>query len=132
MTEMPKPYVDATEQLVIEIFVSDITRSKDFYLQLGFKLREDRGSFVSLTWEGSRLLLDERKDMPPPPDFPRSNLRIRVPNVDDYWRLATEMGAKVLIPIEDQYYGSRDFTIHDPDGFAVRIGTRLNRNDAHH
>ncbi len=125
MTEMKQPYIDATEQLVTEIFVREINKSKDFYLQLGFKLREDRGSFVSLTWEGSRLLLDERTDMPTHPDFPQANMRIMVPNVDDYWQLVTEMGAKVLSPIEDRGYGLRDFTILDPDGFGVRIGTRL-------
>ena len=122
MTEMMEPYIDATEQLVTEMFVRDMTRSKDFYLRLGFKIRLDEGDLVSFTWEGNRLLLAERKDIPPPPDFPRSNLRIRVPNVDDYWKLATEMDAKVLIPIADQPYGSRDFTILDPDGYGVRIG----------
>lgn len=124
MTEMMEPYVDATEQLVTEIFVSDISRSKGFYRQLGFELLSDRGSFVVLAWEGHRLFLDERKDMPTHPNFPQANIRIMVPNVDDYWKLATEMGAKVLSPIEDRRYGLRDFTILDPDGFGVRIGTR--------
>ncbi len=125
MTEMTEPYVDATHQLVTEIFVRDITRSKDFYTRLGFKLQEDKGSFVALTWEGHELYLDERKDMPTHPDFPQANMRIMVPNVDNYWKLAKEMGAKVLSPIEDRRYGLRDFTILDPDGFGVRIGTRL-------
>ena len=125
MTEMTKSYVDATEQLATEIFVRDITRSKDFYTRLGFKLGNDKGSFVTFRWEGHLLMLDERKDMPTHPDFPQANMRIMVPNVDDYWQLVTEMGAKVLSPIEDRGYGLRDFTILDPDGFGVRIGTRL-------
>lgn len=125
MTEMTEPYVDSTEQLVTEIFVRDIAVSKDFYGRLGFKLLIDKGSFVELTWEGHRLMLDERKDMPPPPDFPQANMRIMVSNVDDFWKLATEMGARVLSPVEDRRYGLRDFTIFDPDGFGVRIGTRL-------
>ena len=125
MSDMMKPYVHATEQLVIEIFVRDINRSKDFYRQLGFETRTDKGSFVGLTWEGHRLFLDERKDMPIHPDFPQANIRIMVPNVDDFWKLATEMNARVLSPIEDRGYGLRDFTVLDPDGFGVRIGTRL-------
>ena len=107
MTEMMKPYVDATEQLATEIFVRDITRSKDFYTRLGFKLGNDKGSFVTFRWEGHLLMLDERKDMPTHPDFPQANIRIMVPNVDDYWKLVTEMGAKVLSPIEDRGYGLR-------------------------
>jgi catechol 2,3-dioxygenase-like lactoylglutathione lyase family enzyme len=125
MNEIMKPYVDATEQLVTEIFVHDISRSKDFYRRLGFKLHEDKGSFVTLTWEGHELYLDERKDMPPHPDFPQANMRIMVPKVDDYWKLATEMGVKVLRPIENRRYGLRDFTILDPDGFGIRFGMRL-------
>ena len=125
MTEMMEPYVDSTKQLVTEIFVRDIIRSKDFYKGLGFKPLNDKGSFVSLTWEGHELMLDEHKDMPSPPDSPQANMRIMVRNVDDYWNLATEMGAKVLSPIEDRRHGLRDFTILDPDGFGVRIGTRL-------
>ena len=125
MTEMMEPYVDATDQLVTEIFVRDINKSKDFYRRLGFELREDKGSWVALSWEGHHLFLDERKNMPTHPDFPQANMRIMVPNVDNYWKLATEMNAKVLSPIEDRSYGLRDFTILDPDGFGVRIGTRL-------
>ena len=125
MTEMMEPYVDSTEQLVIEIVVGNISKSKDFYKRLGFELHEDKGSFVILTWEGHELYLDERKDMPTHPDFPQANIRIMVPDVDAYWRLATEMGAKVLSSIEDRPYGLRDFTILDPDGFGVRIGTRI-------
>ncbi len=48
-----------------------------------------------------------------------------VPNVDDIWELAEEIGATVLSPIEDRRYGLRDFTIVDPDGFGIRFGTRL-------
>ena len=119
------PYVDPTEQLVTEIFVRDIKRSTEFYRRFGFELVRDRGGFVSLAWEGHRLFLDERGDMPPPPVFPQANMRVLVPNVDDYWTLAGEIGATILNPIDDRGYGLRDFTIVDPDGFGVRFGTRL-------
>lgn len=118
-------YVPSTDQLVIEVFVRDAVRARDFYTALGFELVEDRGTFIAMTWEGHKLFLDERPDMPPPPDFPQANIRIMVPNVDDYWRLAQELGARVVAPIEDRNYGLRDFTIADPDGFGLRFGTRL-------
>lgn len=31
----------------------------------------------------------------------------------------------VLAPISDRYYGLRDFTVADPDGFGIRFGTRI-------
>jgi uncharacterized glyoxalase superfamily protein PhnB len=45
--------------------------------------------------------------------------------VDAYWQLAKEMGAQIIIPIADRYYGLRDFTIADPDGFGVRFASLL-------
>ena len=39
-------YVDPTCQLVGEIFVRDMERSKAFYQSLGFTILADRGSFV--------------------------------------------------------------------------------------
>jgi hypothetical protein len=35
------------------------------------------------------------------------------------WKLANEIGAHIIIPVADRYYGLRDFTIADPDDFSV-------------
>ena len=50
-----------------------------------------------------------------------------VPNVDKYWKLANEIGAQIMVPIADRYYGLRDFIIADPDGFGVRFASMLQR-----
>jgi len=126
------PYVDPTEQLVAEIVVKDIKRSVSFYRHLGFELLRDGGDFVELTWESHRLFLAEVSAFqnpaavqPSPPLFPPANVRVMVPDVDEYWALALEIGAPVIIPIGDRYYGLRDFTIADPDGFGVRFASTL-------
>ena len=126
-------YVDPTEQLVTEIMVSDIKRSTEFYRRLGFALLRDGGGFVELTWEEHQLFLDERSAGPEgdqaamaaPQQFPPANIRVMVPNVDDYWRLAQDLGARIVVPIADRSYGLRDFTIADPDGFGVRFASIL-------
>jgi uncharacterized glyoxalase superfamily protein PhnB len=46
-----------------------------------------------------------------------------VADVDACWRRANEIGARVVTPIADRYYGLRDFTIADPDGFGVRFAS---------
>jgi catechol 2,3-dioxygenase-like lactoylglutathione lyase family enzyme len=128
-----KPYVPAIEQLVTEIVVRDIKASTEFYRRLGFTLLRDGGDFVELTWEDHRLFLAqisafdgvERIDLPAPPRFPLANIRVMVPNVDDHWKAANEAGARIIIPLGDRYYGLRDFTIADPDGFGVRFATAL-------
>jgi len=126
-------YVEPTEQLVAEILVKDIKRSTRFYCQLGFALLRDGGDFAELTWEGHRLFLAELSafheagpvESPALSKFPPANIRVMVPNVDDYWRLAVDMGARIIIPIADRYYGLRDFTIADPDGFGIRFASEL-------
>jgi catechol 2,3-dioxygenase-like lactoylglutathione lyase family enzyme len=126
-------YVEPTEQLVTEIVVRDIRRSTEFYCRLGFSLLRDGGDFVELTWEDHRLFLAEMSafrggdhvEAPAPSQFPPANIRVMVPNVDDYWQLARACGARIVVPVGDRYYGLRDFTIADPDGFGVRFATML-------
>ena len=59
------------------------------------------------------------------PPFPLANVRVMVPNVDDLWALASRLGVRVVLPIADRYYGLRDFTVADPDGFGIRFATLL-------
>jgi catechol 2,3-dioxygenase-like lactoylglutathione lyase family enzyme len=126
-------YVEPTEQLVTEIFVRQMKRSVEFYRGLGFELLRDSGDFVELTWEEHRLLLAEvsavhdvdYSELGPPPQFPVANVRVMVPNVDACWKVASDLGARVIVPIEDRYYGLRDFMIADPDGFGVRFASSL-------
>lgn len=129
-------YVDPTEQLVTEIAVRNIKRSVEFYRSLGFELRLDKGAFVELTWEDHYLYLaelsafrdvDGHADLGPPPQFPPGNIRVMVPNVDDQWRVANEIGARVVRPIANRSYGLRDFIITDPDGFGVRFASNLDQ-----
>jgi NAD(P)H-dependent FMN reductase/catechol 2,3-dioxygenase-like lactoylglutathione lyase family enzyme len=124
-------YVDSTEQLVTEIVVRNIHRSVDFYRSLGFALLRDAGDFVELTWEDHRLFLAEASafagtaaaGLEEIPGFPLANVRVMVHRVDDLWNRAMAVGAKVVIPIGDRYYGLRDFTIADPDGFGIRFAS---------
>jgi NAD(P)H-dependent FMN reductase/catechol 2,3-dioxygenase-like lactoylglutathione lyase family enzyme len=126
-------YVESIEQLVSEIVVGDIRRSLDFYRRLGFVLLRDAGDFVELTWEQHRLFLAGKSAfdgidaviLGDAPVFPLANVRVMVPRVDDLWKLANEIGAKVVIPIGDRYYGLRDFTVADPDGFGIRFASLL-------
>ncbi len=114
-------YVDSTEQLVTEIIVRDIQRSTKFYIQLGFKLYRDTVDFVELTWEDHKLFIAEisayremanakcnnvvKSPSDPSIKFPYANIRIMVPNVDEYWKLAIVIGARIVIPIGNRYYG---------------------------
>src|SRR5947209_6249192 len=118
-------YVDSTEQLVVELLVRDLLRSLGFYRALGFDLLRADERFAVLAWEGHRLFLDQQEDLPEPGARPAMNVRVMVPDVDRYWRLANQSGLCIVAAIADRSYGLRDFTIADPDGFGLRFATRL-------
>jgi catechol 2,3-dioxygenase-like lactoylglutathione lyase family enzyme len=118
-------YVNQGEQLVVALYVRDIKTSSEFYVSYGFEILRDEGTFMELRWEESRLFLSQVPGAPALTPKALANIRIMVPNVDDYWDLAETRGAEILSPIEDRYYGLRDFTIAGPDGVAIRFATWL-------
>ena len=120
-----KSYVDRGEQLVVVLYVRDIKESSHFYRNLGFEITREEGTFMELRWKEALLFLEEREDAPPPGSNPVGNIRIMVPNVDDYWTMSKKIGAQVIRPVDNRYYGLRDFTIAGPDGLGIRFATRL-------
>ncbi len=119
-------YMPSTEQLVVEVYARNMPRSIEFYRALGFEVLSVEADFAVLAWENHRFFLEPRSDLPAPTDQPQANMRIMVPDVDRYGTIAQQIGARVVKSIDDRYYGLRDFTIADPDGFGLRFGSRLN------
>jgi catechol 2,3-dioxygenase-like lactoylglutathione lyase family enzyme len=120
--------LDATpmqEQLVLELYVRNISASADFYQRLGFRLLRAESHFVELAWGQSVLYLEEIADAPAPDGPLVGNVRVLVPDVDRFWALTQELGCTVIKPIADRYYGLRDFTIAGPDGVGLRFASRL-------
>ena len=117
-------YVDQGSQLVAEIYVRDMRRSVEFFRAFGFEMVRDDGNFVELRWERALLFLEQIDDAPGP-EHPAGNIRVMVPNVDEYWEVARTLDAPVIRAIEDRYYGLRDFTIAGPDGISLRFASRV-------
>ena len=126
-TESPggtRKAVEAGLQLVVEIHVTDLVTSVDWYRDLGFKVIEEKETFVAVGWESGRLFLKAHPEWADA-DVTYANVRVLVADVDRYWTLASELGLEVVVPIGDRAYGIRDFTVADPDGFGIRFGTSL-------
>jgi catechol 2,3-dioxygenase-like lactoylglutathione lyase family enzyme len=113
------------EQLILELYVRNISASAEFYQRFGFRLLRAEPHFVELGWDDTQIYLEEIEDAPAPNGPIVGNVRVLVPDVDRYWQLAQTMGCPVIRPIEDRYYGLRDFTIAGPDGIGLRFATRL-------
>ncbi len=119
-----KERVSPEDQLVVELYTSAFRQSVEFYCSLGFEVVRDEGDFAELRWETSLLFIEEVRDATPPAGAV-GNIRIMVEDVDRYWDLARQLGAGVIRPIEDRYYGLRDFTISGPDGLGLRFASRI-------
>jgi PhnB protein len=50
-------------------------------------------------------------------------MALSVPDVDDFVSHAVGAGAKIVIPIADQFYGRREGTIQDPFGYSWSVST---------
>lgn len=120
-------YVEAPEQLIVEIYVRDVKRSTAFFEQLGFAVVRSEPTFVELGWDDSRLYLEQLPGQPNPPATIVANIRIMVSDVDRYWKLCQEMKLPVKRAIGDRYYGLRDFTVAAPDGIGLRFASKLRK-----
>jgi|SRR5579872_1212847 len=121
-------YVEASEQLAIELYVCDLAASRAFYEGWGFRVVRDEGNFAELRWDDALLMLEASvASMDALEPLPRlaGNIRVMVHDVDEYWAKAQRTGAVVIKAIADRYYGLRDFTIAGPDGVGLRFATSL-------
>ncbi len=125
-----KKYVEAREQLIVELYVRDVKQSARFYEQLGFKVVRKEPTFVELGWDDSRLYLEQIPGQPEPPATVVANVRIMVSDVDHYWKLCQELQLPVKRPIGNRYYGLRDFTVVAPDGIGLRFASKLGKKPA--
>lgn len=113
------------DQLVVEVMVQELDRSLAFYTALGFKLERRDGDFAALRFEEREFFLDQRSDLAPLSGPARANVRILTNDVDAVWAAVQALGLPVERPIGDRYYGLRDFTVLDPDGFGLRFAGPL-------
>ena len=124
----PRPALG--DQLVVEVFVADLGRSLAVYTALGFKLERRDQHFVVLRFDGREFFLDEHSDLPPSSGLARANIRILTDDIDAMWALVQRLGLRVSQPIANRYYGLRDFTVLDPDGFGLRFAGMIGKDDA--
>ncbi len=113
----------------IKAFVpsKDFALSKQFYLDLGFKMASEGGGVAYFHFEHVSFLLQ---------DFCAENLaenfmmHLLVPDVDAWWQqieqtgIVKKYGVK-LWPIQLQPWGMRDFCLTDPSGVLWRIGQNV-------
>lgn len=120
--------------------VTDMKRSVRFYEEaLGFRPTfvipgpDGQPVFTSLSQGDAAVMLALPRTEDPVPIAPGSlgagvNLYVTVTGDDDIDALferAWNAGAKVVTEPTDQFWGDRDWTVADPDGYQITVGKQI-------
>ncbi len=93
---------------------------------------EDTVGHAELTLNGGMIMLGSHKDdaygkgFKSPGDlggFETRSVYVIVADADAAYRRAQDAGAEVVRQLQDTAYGSREFTIKDPEGNSWSVGT---------
>ena len=122
--------------LIPELAVSDIGRTKDFYMNvLSFRLEYERpeDKFVFLSLEGNQLMFEQENgnwstgDLEYP--YGRGiNFEMTVSDVEELYKRVLEAGIRPFRELKVSHYRNGDedivqkeFLIQDPDGYLLRF-----------
>lgn len=121
--------------LIPELTVSDIEKSKEFYLELGFKIKYERieDKFCFLELENNQLMIEEINnnwntaviEYP----FGRGiNISMSVSDVEKMYNNLKNKNFKFFLDLEyhayevnEITYNDKEFLIQDPDGYLLRF-----------
>ena len=121
--------------LIPELSVSDINKSLDFYLNIGFKIIYQRGEdkFYFLQLEENQIMIQQINDNWNTGDlcypFGRGiNISMSIENIDKYYNLIKEKNINLFEPlrinkykVNEKVYEDKEFLIQDPDGYLLRF-----------
>ena len=121
--------------LIPELSVTDINKSKEFYLSLGFKIKYERveDKFCFLELENNQIMIEQINDnwntgtLEYP--FGRGiNISMSVSNVNELYKEIINKNIKPFKELEthsyrvdDINYEDIEFLIQDPDGYLLRF-----------
>ena len=121
--------------LIPELSVTDINKSRDFYLALGFEIKYERpeNKFIFLQLEENQIMIEETNghwsvgEMQHP--FGNGiNLSMRVSDVNEKYKELKSKGIKMFRELEvhtykcdDVEYSDSEFLLQDPDGYLLRF-----------
>ena len=121
--------------LIPELSVTDINKSKEFYLNLGFKIKYERpeNKFCFLELEQNQIMIEQINDnwntgsLEYP--FGRGiNISMSISNVEELYNNLKNKNIKIFKELEvhtyrvdDKEYQDKEFLIQDPDGYLLRF-----------
>jgi uncharacterized glyoxalase superfamily protein PhnB len=126
------------KKLTPNLVVRDVEANLNFYrtvlgFQLGFTV-PDQPPYVfgSVTSGGVEIFFNDQKvvleDYPALGSKPIGGsltLFIEVEGIEEVLAAVKKSGAKITMPLKDQFYGMREFAFEAPEGWVVTIAQRI-------
>jgi uncharacterized glyoxalase superfamily protein PhnB len=128
------------KKLTPNLVVRDVEASLNFYrtvlgFQPGFTV-PDAPPYVfgSVASDGVEIFFNDQKAVAE--DYPALGAKpiggsitlfIEVDGIEDVLKKVQQHGAKITMPMKDQFYGMREFAFEDPEGWVVTIAERIEK-----
>lgn len=123
--------------LIPELSVTNISKSKEFYLKIGFKIMYERieDKFCFLELEDNQIMIQEENDvwstgnMEYP--FGRGiNISMSIKDIDKMYEIIKKLNIPIFQKLEvhtyrvdDIFYEDKEFLIQDLDGYLLRFNS---------
>ena len=123
--------------LIPELSVSNIEVSREFYLNIGFKIKYERpeDKFIFLELENNQIMIEEINEnwntgeLEYP--FGRGiNLSMSIKEVENYYNELAKKNIKFFkklmineYEVNNEIYCDKEFLIQDPDGYLLRFNS---------
>jgi PhnB protein len=126
------------QKLTPNLVVGDVARSMEFYCKtLGFEIGmkvPDQAPYVfgSVTSGGVEIFFNDQKAVAA--DYPALGskpvggsltLFVEVEGIEEALASVQKSGAKVTMPLKEQFYGMREFAFEDPEGWVITMAERM-------
>ena len=122
-------------KLIPELSVTDIKRSKEFYIKLGFKILYERkeDKFAFLEFEGNQIMIEQINDNwnTGKLEYPFGRgiiISMSVDNIRNYYNKLIDNNIKMYkdlmvnkYRVDNYEYKDIEFLIQDPDGYLLRF-----------
>jgi uncharacterized glyoxalase superfamily protein PhnB len=131
------------KKLTPNLIVTNVEASLDFYCNvLGFQLggtvpevppyvfgsvvsEKGRTDGVEIFFNDQKAVAEDYPALGTKPVGGSLTLFIEVEGIQEILAAVTKSGAKITMPLKDQFYGMREFAFEDPEGWVVTIAEKI-------
>ena len=124
--------------LIPELSVSDINKSKEFYLKLGFTIKYERtiDKFCFLELEDNQIMIEENNNHWNTGEliYPYGrgiNISMSVSDIKSFYQRVVDSGIKLFLELEtheyqvnSKIYYDMEFLVQDIDGYLLRFNNK--------